>query len=60
LEPTLPGTGLEVIDGSVVIGKSEPIVPDGRADSVLVEITYPDGSRSKARSCWVLPEPGIV
>jgi hypothetical protein len=32
-----------VIDAPVVIGESEPIVLDGRADSVLVEITYPDG-----------------
>ena len=40
---TLAYRGVEVIDAPVVIGESEPIVLDGRADSVLVEITYLDG-----------------
>ena len=40
---TLEHRGVKVIDAPVVVGESAPIVLDGSADSVLVEMTYPEG-----------------
>src|SRR3970040_2400865 len=40
---TLEYRGVKVIDAPVVVGESAPIVLDGSADSVLVEMTYPEG-----------------